>query len=153
MEILTKDAFLQDKDKALELIRSAILVYPTDTIYGIGCNAQDPELVNKIRDAKKRPDTPFSVIAPSKEWIVDNLIVPASAVEWLDKLVRERRASGRAEVLEAMLTGETRDPKTLASDGLRLVRGYLLKTGRNEVRGTDSDGVMIAVTYRRRREI
>jgi L-threonylcarbamoyladenylate synthase len=49
-----------------------IFIYPTDTIYGIGCDAEDKKLVDIIREIKKRDSTPFSVIAPSIEWILEN---------------------------------------------------------------------------------
>lgn len=55
----------------ISMIRQGfIFIYPTDTVYGIGCNALDKKAVKKIkqikgRDAKK----PLSVIAPSKAWI------------------------------------------------------------------------------------
>ena len=50
-----------------------ILIYPTDTGYGIGCNAlksSSIELVKKISGTKD--NTNISVIAPSKEWIYKN---------------------------------------------------------------------------------
>lgn len=61
-----------------------IYVYPTDTIYGIGCDATNDKLVLKIRSIKKRDKKPFSIIAPSKDWIKNNfeIIHP----EYLDKL-------------------------------------------------------------------
>jgi L-threonylcarbamoyladenylate synthase len=33
-----------------------IIVFPTDTIYGIGCNAFDPEGINKLYEIKQRPE-------------------------------------------------------------------------------------------------
>ncbi|MGM5479839.1 MAG: L-threonylcarbamoyladenylate synthase [Nanobdellota archaeon] len=51
-------------------IHDSIIIYPTDTIYGIGCDAQNTRLVLKLRRLKSRSQKPFSVIAPSKEWIL-----------------------------------------------------------------------------------
>ncbi len=87
MRIITKEEFKMELTKHLSLISDgAIFIYPTDTIYGIGCNATDGKAVSKIRDAKKRPEAPFSVIAPSKEWIEENCAVTKEAKEWVDNL-------------------------------------------------------------------
>ncbi|MCD4759843.1 threonylcarbamoyl-AMP synthase [archaeon] len=53
-----------------------IFIYPTDTVYGIGCNAMKSGSVAEIRKIKRRnDDKPMSVIAPSKKWIYDNFEV------------------------------------------------------------------------------
>src|SRR3989344_6261161 len=87
MQILTK-AELQSRFREIaERIKNgAVFIYPTDTIYGIGCNALDQKAVDKIRKLKERPTNPFSIIVPSKEWISENCIVTKEGKEWFNKL-------------------------------------------------------------------
>ncbi|HUS50914.1 MAG TPA: L-threonylcarbamoyladenylate synthase [Candidatus Paceibacterota bacterium] len=60
-----------------DILEGKIFIYPTDTIYGIGCNALDKKAVEKIKNIKARDkDKPLSIIAPSIDWIKENLIVP-----------------------------------------------------------------------------
>ncbi|HLA58603.1 MAG TPA: L-threonylcarbamoyladenylate synthase [Puia sp.] len=48
--------FENDIVRCLETLRKGgIILYPTDTIWGIGCDATDPEAVRKIFDLKQRP--------------------------------------------------------------------------------------------------
>ncbi|MBI4016295.1 MAG: threonylcarbamoyl-AMP synthase [Candidatus Aenigmarchaeota archaeon] len=87
MRILTKAQFLREKDVWLSKLRAgAVFMYPTDTIYGIGCDATNKQAVDVIRQAKQRDEKPFSVIAPSKKWIEENCIVSNTAKECLKKL-------------------------------------------------------------------
>ena len=65
-------------------IMNKVFIYPTDTIYGIGCNALKKDMVLRIREIKKRDSKPFSVIAPNKRWIYDNLVV--NNKEYIKKL-------------------------------------------------------------------
>ena len=37
---------------AKQVRSGAILIYPTDTVYGIGCNAEDVRAVKKLRQIK-----------------------------------------------------------------------------------------------------
>jgi len=43
-------------NKALEVLKSGgVILYPTDTIWGLGCDASNPEAVDKILKIKNRP--------------------------------------------------------------------------------------------------
>ena len=87
MRILNADELKIEKDAIIELIiDGALFVYPTDTIYGIGCNALISKSVNSIRQLKGRAANPFSVIAPSIDWIKENCLITGEAEKWLDKL-------------------------------------------------------------------
>ena len=47
------------------LEKGGVIVYPTDTIYGLGCDATNEYAIKKINLIKRR-QTPISVMAPSK---------------------------------------------------------------------------------------
>lgn len=66
-----------------EILVGKIFIYPTDTIYGIGCNALNEKSVNKIRAIKKRDNKPFSVITPNFEWIYENCEVDFDVEKYL----------------------------------------------------------------------
>lgn len=87
MRVLSKDDVLKNKSKLFkELSSGAVFIYPTDTIYGIGCDATNESAVNRIRELKQRDSKPFSVIVPSKDWIRENCVILDKAAEWLKKL-------------------------------------------------------------------
>ena len=87
MRILNFDEFKIEKEAVIDsIVRGAVFIYPTDTIYGLGCNAQNSNSVKKIRVLKARASNPFSVIAPSIEWVYENCVVTREGEEWLDKL-------------------------------------------------------------------
>jgi tRNA threonylcarbamoyl adenosine modification protein (Sua5/YciO/YrdC/YwlC family) len=62
-------------EKLIKLIKQGkIFVYPTDTVYGLGCNALNKKAVEKIKIIKKRKEEKsLSIIAPSKAWIFKHL--------------------------------------------------------------------------------
>ena len=60
-------------EEVLEQIRRGdVFVCPTDTIYGLSCDARNNESVARLRELKERKDNPLSIWAPSKQWIIDN---------------------------------------------------------------------------------
>ena len=87
MTIVHKTSFIKNKEKYLSLIKKGrAFIYPTDTIYGIGCDAINTRAVRHIHALKKREKKPFSVIVPSKQWILQNCVVDARVDRWLRKL-------------------------------------------------------------------
>ncbi len=85
MKIVLKEDIKKNKGLR-ESLKEKIFIYPTDTIYGIGCNAERKDLVEKIRQIKQRPTQPFSIIAPSISWIKQNCILNENSKIWLEKL-------------------------------------------------------------------
>ncbi len=65
-----------------DIKHGAVFIYPTDTIYGLGCDATNLESVGLIKKMKYRDrDKPMSVIAPSVEWIKEHLVVEEAIIE------------------------------------------------------------------------
>jgi len=87
MQIYTKAEYEKKKSDIIEKIQNgAIFIYPTDTIYGIGCDATNSEAVEKIRKIKGNFKRPFSVMVPGLEWIYQNCDIASVEEEWIQKL-------------------------------------------------------------------
>ncbi|MBP1637817.1 MAG: hypothetical protein H6Q18_606, partial [Bacteroidetes bacterium] len=49
---------IEEIKKAIAVLRSGgVILYPTDTIWGLGCDATNPEAVQKVYEIKKRAET------------------------------------------------------------------------------------------------
>lgn len=87
MEIINKDELRIRKEEIKDrILKGEIFIYPTDTIYGLGCDGRNQKSVEKLRELKRRPKAPFSVIAPSLDWIYKNCEITKEGEEWLKKL-------------------------------------------------------------------
>ena len=76
MKRITKKNFLENETFYLDEIKKGkIFIYPTDTIYGIGCDASNGKSIEKIREIKKRDSKPMSIIVPSIRWIEENCFI------------------------------------------------------------------------------
>lgn len=88
MLVLTKEEFEQKKDLYKQkILDGAIFIYPTDTIYGLGCDARNKDAIVNIRKIKESLKQPFSVLVPSKDWIFENCLTTEEIEDWVkDKL-------------------------------------------------------------------
>lgn len=54
---------MNDRDEALQILKNGqTLLYPADTVWGIGCDARDESAVNKIIEIKQRPASKSFII-------------------------------------------------------------------------------------------
>ena len=73
--------------KAIEVLRSGgIILYPTDTVWGIGCDATDPEAVAKVYAIKNREDSKSLVLLASDIDMVCRYVkeIPEMAVQLVE---------------------------------------------------------------------
>ena len=73
-------------EKLLETLKSGgIILYPTDTIWGIGCDATDDEAVMRIFELKNRDQNkPLIILVESEKRLQDLVEVPAVAWDIMD---------------------------------------------------------------------
>lgn len=65
----------EDINKALEVLRNGgTFLYPTDTIWGIGCDATDENAVKKIYNIKQREDNKSMIILVDEISRIDRYI-------------------------------------------------------------------------------
>ncbi len=55
------------REAAATILKGGLVVYPTDTVYGLGCHPFDKEAVNKVADVKRRSKGNFPVLVGSIE--------------------------------------------------------------------------------------
>lgn len=74
--------FEKDIEKSLEVLKQGgIILYPTDTIWGIGCNATNKAAAERIYRLKQRPDNKsFVVLVASEKDILLHIANPDLAV-------------------------------------------------------------------------
>ncbi|MCO6462411.1 MAG: threonylcarbamoyl-AMP synthase [Saprospiraceae bacterium] len=74
--------FSHDIDACLECLHSGgLILYPTDTVWGIGCDARNDEAVQSIIHVKNRPDSKsFVILVKDMESVAMHADVPSPAM-------------------------------------------------------------------------
>lgn len=81
----------EDIQKAAEVMRKGgIIIYPTDTVWGIGCDATNPEAVAKIYKIKHREDSKALVCIVDSDARLQRYVrnVPDVAWQLIDAVVK-----------------------------------------------------------------
>ncbi|MCF0176399.1 MAG: threonylcarbamoyl-AMP synthase [Bacteroidales bacterium] len=74
----------EEINACLQVLRKGgILLYPTDTVWGLGCDATNPEAVARIYEIKKRSDTKSLVLLASDMDMVARYVkeIPEMAIQ------------------------------------------------------------------------
>src|SRR5712692_8216876 len=69
-------------EKAVKAVREGgVIIFPTDTVYGLGCDPAQAKAVQRIFELKQRRDKPLPVLASSIEVIGDVAELSETALE------------------------------------------------------------------------
>ena len=84
-------SFEKDIEKCLETLKGGgLILYPTDTVWGIGCDATNEKAVEKIYKLKKRSDEKAMIVLVADEKdIMQHVAAPdLSLFDYLDKTTK-----------------------------------------------------------------
>ena len=75
-----------DEDDLKEAVRvmkeGGIILYPTDTVWGIGCDARNAEAVRKIYELKRRADSKSMLVLVSSEGMLQRSVSHVPDIAW-----------------------------------------------------------------------
>ena len=69
--------------KTVEVLRAGgVILYPTDTIWGIGCDATNPAAVNRIYEIKQRQDAKSMLVLMENPNLLNSYISEVPEIAW-----------------------------------------------------------------------
>lgn len=72
-----------DIKEALRVMKEGgIILYPTDTVWGIGCDARNPEAVEKIFKLKERADSKSMLVLVGSEGMLQRTVKSVPEIAW-----------------------------------------------------------------------
>lgn len=72
-----------DLKKAVEVLKSGgVILYPTDTIWGIGCDATNAEAVQRIFEIKKREDSKSMLVLMENPALLERYVDDVPEIAW-----------------------------------------------------------------------
>lgn len=75
--------FQEDIKEAVKVLKNGgIILYPTDTVWGIGCDATNPEAVARIYSLKQREESKSMLVLVDSEGALDRVVENVPEVAW-----------------------------------------------------------------------
>lgn len=72
-----------DIKKALEVLRNGgVILYPTDTIWGLGCDAENAEAVKKVYEIKQRADSKSMLALIDQPMRLEMYVTEVPEIAW-----------------------------------------------------------------------
>ena len=72
-----------DIQSCLDTLRSGgIILYPTDTVWGLGCDAANPEAIQKIFNLKGRASSKALIVLVGSEIMLERTVVNMPDIAW-----------------------------------------------------------------------
>src|SRR5665647_680890 len=72
-----------DLKRAVEVLRQGgVILYPTDTVWGLGCDATNPEAVKRIFIIKQREDVKSMLVLIENPNMLDSYVREVPEVAW-----------------------------------------------------------------------
>jgi len=73
----------EDIKKAVEVLKAGgIILYPTDTIWGIGCDATNEKAIQRIFEIKKREDSKSMLVLMENPALLDRYVENVPEIAW-----------------------------------------------------------------------
>lgn len=88
---MKKPIFQDDLEEAVRVLRSGgIILYPTDTVWGIGCDARSEEAVRRIFALKQRADAKSMLVLVDGLPMLERIIpeIPSVAYDMIELSIR-----------------------------------------------------------------
>ncbi len=78
-----KEIIRQEIQKSIEVLeKGGVILYPTDTIWGIGCDATNPDAVKKVYDIKQRVETKSMLVLINRPERIPSYVNDMPDVAW-----------------------------------------------------------------------
>lgn len=80
---VSSENYTDDIRTAVEVMnRGGVILYPTDTIWGIGCDATNPEAVKRVYEIKRRDDSKALITLVDSEAKIEFYVRDVPNVAW-----------------------------------------------------------------------